>query len=280
MNFWKSYFNLKYFFFYLINFVIIIYHFLFENKKRNLLKKNNQLSNIFRNQQWIIVGNSPALKNLEIKKFINKNTIFMNRGYLIDEYKLLQPKYHIIIDDKFYKGEWGIDIIDKILELNPNVTFIFNVKWAFNKKFTNEIIKNKELKIVWIDNRLFLNKYNFKKFKINLTTPTFGGAVFGAALSFLAYTNPNSILFVGVEANGLCYELIDNFETHAYGSNPDNNKKKFQNYIEDLDQMSITLNQYRFWSEYFKRKNIAVYNCTGAGILKIFKQKKIEEVLN
>ena len=204
----------------------------------------------------------------------------MNRGYLIDEYKLLQPKYHIIIDDKFYKGEWGTDIIDKILELNPNVTFIFNVKWAFNKKFINEIIKNKELKIVWIDNRLFLNKYNFKKFKINLTTPTFGGAVFGAALSFLAYTNPNSILFVGVEANGLCYELIDNFETHAYGSNPDNNKKKFQNYIEDLDQMSITLNQYRFWYEYFKRKNIDVYNCTGAGILKIFKQKKIEEVLN
>ena len=174
MSFWKSYFNLKYFFFYLINFIILTYHFLFENKKRNLLKKNNQLSNIFRNQQWIIVGNSPALKNLEIKKFINKNTIFMNRGYLIDDYKLLQPKYHIIIDDKFYKGEWGTDIIDKILELNPNVTFIFNVKWAFNKKFTNEIIKNKELNIVWIDNRLFLNKYNFKKFKINLTTPPFG----------------------------------------------------------------------------------------------------------
>ena len=85
---------------------------------------------------------------------------------------------------------------------------------------------------------------------------------------------------MGVEANGLCYELIDNFETHAYGLNPDNNKKKFQNYIEDLDQMSITLNQYRFWSEYFKRKNIDVYNCTGAGILKIFKQKKIEEVLD
>jgi hypothetical protein len=279
MSFWKFYFNLKYLFFHIINLLIKSEFFLLQQNKKKLLTNNTKLRNYFENQQWIILGNSPALKNINLSLISKKNIICMNRAHLLDEYQLLQPKYHIFIDDKFYKGEWGADIIDKILRLNKNVNFIFNVKWSKNKYFKDKVIKDKKIKIIWIDNRLFLNKYNIKFLKVDLTKPTYGGAVFGAILAFLAYTKPKSIIFAGVEANGLCYELTESQSSHFYGNNLENKKKNITNYINDLDQMSITLNQYKYWSKYFESKNIPIYNCTGAGILNMFKKKKIQDVL-
>jgi|694.fasta_scaffold93085_3 hypothetical protein len=279
MNFWKIYYNIKYCFFSLANKIIKLDFFLFQIEKKKILKKTIEIKNKFKDQQWIILGNSPALNNIDLKKISKKNIICMNRAYLLKEYELLKPKYHIIIDNKFYIGDWGNDIIDEILKLNPNVVFVFNVKWIGNKYFKDRIIKEKKIKIIWIDNRLFLNKYEIKNLEIKLTQPTYGGAVFGAALSFLAYGNAKSIIFTGVEANGLCYELIENRASHFYGSNLDNKKKNITDYINDLDQMSITLNQYKYWSKYFKEKNIPIYNCTGAGILKMFEEKNIDEVL-
>ena len=279
MSFWKVYFNLKYLFFYLINFIIKLDFFLFRRNKKKLLTNNIKFQNYFKNEQWIILGNSPALKNIKLSLMSKKNIICMNRAHLLDEYELLQPKYHIFIDDKFYKGEWGVDIIDEILRLNKNVKFIFNVKWSSNRYFKDKIIKNRKLNVIWIDNRLFLNKYNINSLNVDLTKPTYGGAVFGAVLSFVAYTKPKSIIFLGIEANGLCYELTKNQSSHFYGNNLENKEKDISNYINDLDQMSITLNQYKYWSKYFESKNIPIYNCTGAGILDMFKKKKIEDVL-
>lgn len=282
MKFWKLYTFFKSLFFILVNFVIKIFFyidFIFFPKKNKVMKNNNLLKQFIINKEWVVLGNAPSVDEKILISMQGKNIIAFNRAYLMNSYKTILPKFHIIIDDKFYKGEWNNDMIYKIQKLNPNVIFIFNAKWLKDKIFLKKVHQLTKNKIFWLDTRLFLNSINMNFYKIDLTGPTYGGGVFGVALSMLLYGKAKSVMFYGIEANGLCYELV-NQKSHVYGHNPENFNKNTLNYVLDLDTMSITINNYFYFSKIYQKENIKITNCTTGGILDMFQRKKIEDYLN
>ena len=279
MNYWQTYRIIKDVFFIFSNFLIDFVHFLkfFSSKNYRLtLNNNKQYRKQFIEQTWYILGNAPSTTMSDLKKLKKKNVICMNRAHLIKEYSLILPKFHILVDDKLYRGQWGTNILNEIIKINPKVIFILNIKWYNDKYFIENILNLIDPnQIIWIDTRKFINRLNFKFVKNNITKPTYGGGAFGACLAFIDFCGFKELYIHGVDANGLCYELIDNKKSHIYGHNEENSHKSILDVCSDLDQMSITINSYVYWSMYFKKNKKKVFNTSTAGILNMFHRKKL-----
>lgn len=279
MNYWQTYRLIKDVFFIFSNLLIDFVYLLkfFSRKKYRLILNNNkQYRKQFIEQTWYILGNAPSTTVSDLKKLKNKNVICMNRAHLIKEYSLILPKFHILVDDKLYRGQWGTNMLNEIIKINPKVIFILNIKWYNNEYFIKNILNLIDPnQIIWIDTRKFINRLNFKFVKNDITKPTYGGGAFGSCLAFIDFCGFKELYIHGVDANGLCYELIDNKKSHIYGHNEENSNKSILDVCSDLDQMSITINSYFYWSIYFKKNNKKVFNTSTAGILNMFHRKKL-----
>ena len=116
----------------LLNIIIRINNF-FRIKQRKLISSNNV--NIGKKRDIFIVLNGPSIVNQDLTSLKNKSIMFVNRGFQHDEYKRLQPEFHVFTDAKILTGEWSISWIDEIITMVPTITFIMPDKWAFHEKF-------------------------------------------------------------------------------------------------------------------------------------------------
>lgn len=246
------------------------------NGRFYFMKRNTELKNIFKDKKGFLVANGPSIKNQDLKHLKNKITFFLNRGFLHQDYEIIKPKFHIFIDPKLATGEWDITFLDKVINKNPEVTFLLNAKWYHLEKF-QPYIKDKKFKIYWVNMNLFTTPFH-KKRKIDLTKITYGFGAPGAAIISMIYMGMKNIYFVGYDANGLCHELL-NSESHFYGTNPENHKKSIADYSKDLYMMSIGFKNLRYFNDYTKQIGVNIFNCTSGGALNMFERKKYEDVI-
>jgi hypothetical protein len=231
------------------------------------VKKNSNLKDEKKGERFFIVGNGPSVKEQNILNLTDENTIFVNMGFKHQDYMKVLPKYHVIVDPKLANGEWDIDILDHIVNLNPEVTLVLNSKWFYEEKF-KPYINNPKINIIWIRINLFFTRFHHYN-KLDITSITYGMGVLGASVALANYLGAKEIILIGVESNAFCNEF-ENKESHFYGLNKDNvnmgsegvYKSLFFNYLYLMGLHNLAR----------KSQNISIVNCTPAGILKMFRR--------
>lgn len=239
-----------------------------------VLRQNVELKGVHEGEEAWIIMNGPSINKQDLTRLKGKVLFFVNRAFKHKDYAYLQPKYHLFIDPKMATGEWPLSYLDEILEVNPEVTFLLNYRWAKLQKFKEY---EEKAKIYWINTELYFNP-SYKR-KIDLTRAVPGGAVFGACLVSAMYMGFQPIYFTGFDGNGLAYELIKK-DSHFYGTNEENNLKTTRDYVKDLYMMSRSLRTLWTTSEYCQRHGVEVYNLTEGGLIDMFQRKSFKELLN
>jgi len=276
-NFWDFKLKLDNYFFEAINIVLkTFFHIKSLTGKYDYMKKNLELKNKYKNKSAFLIANGPSIKKQNLRLLKDEITFFVNRSYLHKDYEYIKPTFHIIIDPKLATGEWEIEMIDKIVELNPGVTFFLNAKWYYLDKF-QKYKDNRKFKIYWVDTRLFTTPFHRNR-QIDLTKITYGSAVTGVAFVAAIYMGIKNFYFLGQDGNGLCYEIL-NKDSHFYGVNPENKTKTINDIVRDLYMMHLSLKHWIYFSTYCKQIGFNVYNCTEGGIFDMFERKKYEDVL-
>jgi len=247
------------------------------NGRYGYMKKNIELKDMLKGKRAFLVANGPSINKQDLKPLKDEITFFVNRAFLHKDYEYIKPTFHVIVDGKLATGEWNINFLDKVIEKNPEVTFLLNANWYYMDKF-QPYIKDDRFKIYWVDMRLFTTPF-YKNRKIDLTKLTYGAAVTGVAKMSMIYMGIKDIYFLGEDGNGLCYELIGG-DSHFYGTNEENSRKTMKDIYNDLYMMSLSLKNWTYFNEYAKSIGVNIYNCTEGGIFNMFERKKFEDIVN
>jgi len=243
--------------------------------KYDYMKKNIELKDMLKGKRGFLVANGPSINKQDLKPLKDEMTFFVNRSFLHEDYEYIKPTFHVIIDPKLATGEWDINFLDKVIEKNPEVTFLLNAKWYYMDKF-QPYINDERFKIYWVDMNLFTTPFH-KNRKIDLTKLTYGAAVTGVAKMGMMYMGIKEIYFLGVDGNGLCHEIIGG-DSHFYGTNKENATKNMKDIYGDLFMMSLSIKNWTYFSEYAKQIEVNIYNCTEGGIFNMFERKKYEDL--
>jgi len=241
----------------LLNIIIRINNF-FRIKQKKLISSNNV--NIGKKRDIFIVLNGPSIVNQDLTSLKNKSIMFVNRGFQHDEYKRLQPEFHVFADTKMLTGEWSIGWIDEIITMVPTITFILPAKWAFHEKFKPYI--DKGVKIHWMTNKFSMSSLG----------------VSGFCFQFCIEQNFKTIFFTGFDANGIGHELVKS-SSHFYGQNKENLQKTTLDYAQDLYMHSrffISLNQF---TKYASKKKVSIVNLTEGGVLDMFPRMDLSKII-
>ena len=237
-------------------------------------QNNFELKDKYLGKRCFVVGNGPSIKTQNLKLLKGEVSFFVNRAFLHPDYEYIKPTYHIIIDPKLQTGEWPIDFLDKIVEKNPNVTFLLSANFYNEPKF--QIYKQKH-NIYWLDMRLISTR--FFKGEVDLSTISVGGAVAETGILSAIYMGMKQINFMGVDGNGLCYNLVGK-ESHYYGSNPEDLTKDVLTRSKDLYFMSMSLRKWVYLANYCKKKNVELVNLTNGGIIDVCPRKSFEKLMS
>jgi len=276
-NFWDFKLGLDDYFFELVNIAQrVVFYSKNINGKYNFLKKNRELKDKFKGKRAFLVANGPSIKKQDLKPLRDEITFFVNRAFLHEDYEYIKPTFHIMVDPKLATGEWDIKFLDIILDKNPNVIFLLNYKWYYIDKF-QPYIKDERFKIYWVATDLFTTPFH-KKRKVDITTLTYGAAVTGVAFVSSIYMGIKDFYFLGMDGNGLCYEITGE-DSHFYGANLENSQKTIRDIVKDLYMMHLSIKNWIYFSEYCNQIGFNIYNLTEGGIFNMFKRKKYEKVI-
>ena len=211
-------------------------------------------------QDLYLVLNGPSIKNQDITVLKGKNTMFVNRGFLHKDYKLLQPKYHVFIDSKMKNGVWPTSWINDIWAMSPETVIILPIDWYDNPKFTN--FRDND-KIRWVRN----------------TLPFDSLGVAGACFSFAIDQHFKTTYFTGFDANGPAYEMLEQSESHFYGSDAELSGRTSLQFALSLYMHARHLRDWYRMGNYVKKFQTAFYNFTDGGMIDSFPRINISDIL-
>lgn len=231
----------------------------FNLKERKLLREIKTTKAVGKGKNVYIILNGPSLKKQDLSILKGESIVFVNKGFKHPLFKSLMPDFHVIVDNKLISGEWPITWLDEILEMNPKITFVMPVSWAFNKKIKPYVKRN--INFYWLET----------------SEPLKCLGVSGTCFNFAIEQKFENIYFTGFDANGLGYELIKE-NSHFYGVNEDNLKKNTKNYVIDLYMHSRHLHELHRFRKECDRKKISIINLTEGGLLDMFPRLKFSDL--
>lgn len=212
-------------------------------------------------KELIIVLNGPSIKKQQLVNLKNKTSMFVNRGFLLPEYKEIQPNYHVFVDSKLRDGIWPVTWLDDIVKMCPNIRIILPLSWYNHPTFFNY---KKSPNIYWLPWELpFLNL-----------------GVSGGCFSYAIYNQFDKIYFTGFDGDYLFHEILKHSETHFYGNDTELSSKTTKDYVIDLFTMSRHFHDLNRLRNYADRHSLNIYNLTEGGLLDMFERKSFDEIVN
>lgn len=205
-----------------------------------------------------IILNGPSLQTQDLTPLQGKCTMFVNRGFMHPLYKMLQPKYHIFVDNKMLKGIWPVSWLDEIWSLSSNTKIILPIEWMNNPLFST--YKNK---IYWLTRKL----------------PFYNLGVSGSCFAFAIQHQFENIYFTGFDANGIGYEMIKPADSHFYGNDKELEGKSTKQFAIDLLMHSRHLHDLNRLAIYCQKRNIKIINLTNGGLLDMFPRKQFFSII-
>lgn len=227
---------------------------------RSLRKRMRSLPLEGVGEDLYVLLNAPSLNTQDLSVLADKNTMFVNRGFMHPLYEKLQPKYHVFIDTKMLKGVWPVSWLEEIWKKSPNTKILLPIEWYLNPLFAE--YRNNE-KIYWL----------------NWELPFHNLGVSGACFAFAIQQKFEQIFFAGFDANGIGYELVNAANSHFYGNDEELLGRTTEQFAIGLYMHSRHLHDLNRMSSYCKRHNINIINITNGGLLDMFPRKEILPLL-
>ncbi len=207
-----------------------------------------------------IVFNAPSASLQDLSGLDGEVAMFVNRGFVHPQYKMVKPSFHAFVDTKLISGEWPVSWLDEILRINPGVRFVMPYSWRGNTIFRPYVERG--VSFIWIHPRFYLQSLG----------------VSGFCFQFAIECGVKNIYFTGFEATGIAHEIVGS-ASHFYGTNHENHSKSSVDYAQDLYMHSRHLLSLREFDTYAKSHGVAITNCTNGGILDMFYRSELDEVL-
>lgn len=205
-----------------------------------------------------LILNGPSLKRQDISTLKGKILMFVNRGFMHNEYKMLQPSYHAFIDTKMRDGIWPVEWIDEIWAMSPKTKILLPIEWYRLRKF--EKFRN-DTRVYWL----------------NWSVPFNALGVAGACFSYAIQQRFKNLFFTGFDANGIACEMLEMSESHFYGEDEELKGRNSLQFAQGLYMHGRHLRDWFRMGDYCKKKGINVYNFTGAGLIDNFERITLEE---
>ena len=241
--------------------------------KYNCLKKNKILKGQKINQRIIILGNSPSLKEYDLKKLKNENVIMVNRSFRHEDYKIIKPEYHVFVDPKLANGVWPLEYLDEIYEKNPNVKLLLNAK-LYNLNHFAKYKNNPN--VFWIKDRLI--SLLFDTFETDLTKNfTNVGNVVGAGLGLAIHLGAKKIYFMGMELNGVIKLLADQ-DSHFEGKDKDYDNHNSFKWSRDLSSNARGIKLWIRMNDLCVKKQIKLINLSKSKLMDFMPLENFDEL--
>lgn len=259
---------------------------------RDTLRRNITLKDTKKGRCFII-GSGPSVKEQDLLRLKNEQTIVVNSFWNYDKYKELNPKYYVLIDGDVFPqpGQKLNFFTEKFLEKAEMLAscpteFFFH---ALAKDFfdrTKSLPKNKVHHI--------LSYGNLKKngnFNIDISKPIpHGRNVIVTSIMLAAYMGFEEIYLLGCEHDFLAYPSYKHYEKfpHFFNNPYDLSKKEDVDYYamaimpyENHIYSSLVLfKNYRLLKEKLaiEKPAIKIYNATPNSFLDVFPMVKFEDI--
>jgi hypothetical protein len=276
---------------------------IFKLKKLDLEPPQNFGIIVANNDECVILGNGPSLKNSlnDSFEFIKARKKFcVNDAVLSEEFKELKPEYVVFMDPFYWSRktvEPYLSMYKKEAEILSNADWEIRVFMPNTAKEWNYFIdvpnKNKNVKIIYINinTSLFVEeKYRFSEYKQNIAMPRVQN-VLVACIYIAINAGYKRIYLFGAdhswhesihirEDNVLCYK-----DRHFY------DKEEVQKYtpVYKTPDCSQTINMaelflafsYKYASymeleKYSKYKGVKIYNASNISYIDAFERIKID----
>lgn len=212
------------------------------------------------NKDLYILLNAPSLKTQDISVLYDKNTMFVNRGFMHPMYKVLQPKYHVFADPKMLNGIWPVTWLDEIWNLSPNTKIILPVSWCSNPIFA----KYKD------SDKIYWTAY---------TLPFHNLGVSGDCFNFAIQQKFDKIYFSGFDATGIGHEMVKTADSHFYGNDKELENKSTKQFVIDLLMHSRHLHDLNRLADWCNKKGYNLINITNGGLLDMFPREKVLPII-
>lgn len=205
-----------------------------------------------------IALNGPSIAKMPLEKAKGMDMIFVNQGFKLPAYRVVNPKYHFFIDSKLINGVWDIHWIDEILSMHPNIIFVMPASWSQLPILQPYI--DKGVNILWINGR-------------------HSHGVSGAAFQLCWELGYKRIYFAGYEQTGIAAYILKK-SSHFYGADPDEGMHDVRYIMKDL-----SMNARHLWAamksaEYAKQIGVEMINLTEGGIMDMFARQDFNAVFN
>src|SRR6056297_1397879 len=254
-------------------------HWLFSKDLRQELATTKELQNKHRDNRCFIVGNGPSLKNHDLNKITDEFVFTVNYMMKSDDFKTLNPNYHLFADPIIFElnpkekeENKIINLIDSTLKTNPELTYIipFRRRVNFVKLFPNHKFK-------------FI--YNYKSYtpklkktsRLHNITPGFQNVII-YAINTALYMGFKEIYLIGVDMTGFLEHFEHNKTNeqwgHFYAKSEEEKayvleiekKKKFDNEFY-LKTYGKTLEQLKLMYAYAAKCNVKLLNASQHGAI-------------
>lgn len=224
---------------------------------RKYLSPNSFFKGIHTNDVVHILCNGPSINTLKLSEIRSSIVISMNRSFNFLQRTGIKPKYHIVIDEKLYNGDWSIDILQRVYDINPDVIFLLNAKWALSDSFLKLVDK---YNVMWIYSRPISICFPQQN-TIDLTTIFDSYMVAEQALAFSLYCEFKDIFIHGYEGTGIAKLLLQR-PTHFDGLDPDKRNLDTLNLSRCLYFSSKHLRYFEFIRDFYSSFSSNIYNVT------------------
>lgn len=202
-------------------------------------KKLKKLKNKYKGKRCFIIGGSPSLNLLDLRKLNGEYTCTVGKGYKLVEKGLCHSTFHVFGDIFGYA--------ESSTELDVNFSDIYFFRSAI------DCINN-------VKHKIFFDTYEretnpaFCGCQLDITKPLYcGKTVVLYALQIMAYLGFSEIIFIGVDLN------FKKIQGHVYQST----SKESQREQWSILNQKCMYDSLRFCTEYLiKHKNIKILNAS------------------
>lgn len=263
------------------------------NKYRHLLhfkKKMLTFRDIHTDERCFILGNGPSLKDLDFSLLSNEYVFTVNKLALYTEYYKLRANYHVWTDPIFFDMNLGEE--SSLLKAFRNIRTDGNCPITFmpfrGYQFADKNNLSSVLDLIFFDNCLQFHDYLPRKIQLEKYFYNFSTVVM-TAISIAIYMGFKEIYLLGCDCTGILNSINIQLEQskmeYAYDVDQESRKMMKKNLeersmeVELYGQYSL-FHQYKFFSNYCKKRNILLMNCSTTTLLDAVPRIDILSVLS
>lgn len=221
-------------------------------KYKKILNRNTELKNKRSTDKCYICGLGPSLKTVDLEK-LDGDTIVVNRFYLYDNEKKMNPTYYCITDSNFLHQE-NINVLFDAVNSYKDTTYFLNAAFyeILSKKYPDK--DNLYYSCNWKGTFRHNSKIDFTK---NMSAM---GNVIGYAIYLALYLGYKEIILLGCDFNSFASQK----PIHCYEDKEDERKISLS---FELFCYSFVADTHYELAKYATQNHIRIINATPGSLI-------------